>query len=164
MSRNYTNVFDLFDDIWSDTFSVFQPSRFNKAIASADWPPANVVIDQKTKELTFEVALAGVKEDEINLSFDGDYLRLIVDRKTGDKSLQEGEEKSEYVVQRGFKIVNHAETSWLVDSRYYSRDNVETSFENGLLKVKISPKDDIKPRKISLFGKLEQPAITDKAE
>jgi HSP20 family molecular chaperone IbpA len=165
MSRNYTNIFDLFDDIWSDTFSVIQPSRFNKAIASADWPPANALINQKTKELTFEVALAGVKEEEINLSFDGDYLRLVVDRKIADSHLKDGEVATDYVVQRGFRPVDHAEVSWIVDPRYYSRENVDVSFENGLLVIKVSPKEDVKPRKVSLFGKLEEkPAIEEKAE
>jgi HSP20 family molecular chaperone IbpA len=164
MSRNYTNIFDIFDDIWSDTFSVIQPSRYNKAIASSDWPPTNVLIDQKTKELTFEVALAGVKEDEINLSFDGDYLRLVVDRKTGDKNLGEGESKTDYIVQRGFKTVNHAEVSWTVDLRYYDRENIKVTFENGLLKIVISPRTEVSPKSIHLFGTKssdEKPAITE---
>jgi HSP20 family molecular chaperone IbpA len=165
MSRNYTNIFDIFDEIWSDTWSVIQPSRFNRAIASSDWPPTNCVIDQETKNLKFEVALAGVKEDEINLSFDGDYLRLIVDRKTGDKSLKEGETKSDYVVQRGFKSVDHAEVSWTIDPRYYDRDGVDVTFENGLLTVIIYPRSEVAPKKVNLFGNLtdKKPAIAEKA-
>jgi HSP20 family molecular chaperone IbpA len=167
MSRKYYNdVFDLIDGIFSDAFNssidVIQPARFNKQISSAAFPPANVVVNTKTKDLTIQVALAGVKEDELNLSFDGDYLHLIVDRATGDKNLKDGEEAIEYVIQRGLKTVDHAEVSWVIDPRYYDRDSANIKFEDGLLTIKVSPRSEVAPKKIKLFGKLaEKTAIAE---
>jgi HSP20 family molecular chaperone IbpA len=154
--KYYSDVFQVIDDIFSDmvTFSDHQPSRFNKSISSAAYPPANVLINPKTKELTIEVALVGCKESDLNLSFDSDYLKLVVDRSTGDPTLSENEEARDYVIQRGLKIVDRAEVSWLVDVRFYDRDSTKVNFENGLLTIKIQPKEDVAPKQISVFGKL----------
>ena len=168
MSKNYYNIFQMIDDIFSDMANVSlldnQPSRYNKAISSASFPPANLSVNNKTKELTIEVALAGCSEKDINLSFDADYLKLVVDRNTGDKNLKEGETATEYVIQRGLKVVDKAEVSWLIDPRYYDRETVKVTFENGLLVIKVYPRSEVAPKKISLFGGLAEKQIEEKKE
>jgi len=168
MSRGYyyNDIFKMIDDIFSDVAQlsfVDQPSRFNKAISSASFPPANVLVNPKTKVLTIEVALAGCEEKDINLSFDSDYLRLIIDRDTGDKDVSEDEK--DYVIQRGLRIVEKAEVSWLVDPRYYDRESVKVDFINGLLTIKVYPRSEVAPKKISLFGSLaDKKQIEEKKE
>jgi HSP20 family molecular chaperone IbpA len=167
MTRSYNDLFSLFDEIFSDSTRFFrlvenhtQPQRFNKLVSSSQFPPANILCDTKTKELKIQVALAGYSENDISLSFDGDYLRLLVDRSDGDKNLSEGEEITEYVMQRGIKLPQRVEASWIIDPRYYSRENVQVSFKDGLLTIIISPRDEIKPVNIKLFGKLsEKPEV-----
>jgi len=157
-------VFDLFDSIFDDTagFSRFvneQPMRYNKIISTSQFPPANVRIN-KEKELYIEVALAGCTEENINLSFDSDHLKLVVDVPAKE---DDGENYGAYI-QRGLKKIQHIETAWLVDPRFYNRDNVKVEFTNGLLTIRIFPKDDVRPKQIHLFGTHTEKVIEDKTE
>lgn len=161
MTRTYDDFFHLFDEIFSDSVRFFetnrnqQPIRFNKVVSSSQFPPADIFCNQKTKELTIRVALAGYSKNDINLSFDGDYLKLIAERPDDTKDVKEGETITELVIQRGIKLPRKVECSWIIDPRYYSRDNVDVSYEDGLLKIVISPREDVAPKTISLFGNLD---------
>jgi len=158
MSNNYyglngfKDLFQLMDDIFStDGFATIydrQP-RFNRLISTRDFPPANVSVNKETKELLIEVALAGCNEENVNLSFDSDYLKLIVDVPT------KAEIEPLHFIQRGLKKIQHIETSWIVDHRFYDRDNVKVEFNNGLLMIRIFPKEEVRPKKINLFGKYQ---------
>jgi len=170
MSRNgyvrdfsgFGSLYDLFDSVFSDFgFSRFdtQP-RFNKLISSGDFPPTNVFVNNKTKEQIIEVALAGCSENDINLSFDGDNLKLVV-----DVPAEQAIEGDLIVLQRGLRKIRHIEVSWGVDPRFYDRDNVNVKLKDGLLTIKLCPREDVKPKKIPLFGKYEPAAIEEnKAE
>ena len=171
-TRYYENLFNIFDEIFSDSVRLLKftdtetPSRFNKLVSTSQFPPADVVCDTKTKKLTIQVALAGYSEENINLSFDGDSLKLIATRPEGDKSLAENEVVKEYVMQRGIKFPKHVESSWIIDPRYYSRESTQVTFKNGLLTIEIWPKEDMAPKNITLFGKLEldKPNTTEQIE
>ena len=156
-------MYDLLDDIFNDAFKTFglgtalQPSRFNKQLASQSFPPTNIVVDKVTKVLTITAALAGIEEDWINLSWDGDYLKLVVD--VPNKVDDSKEQSNNLYLQLGLKRIEHLETSWAVDPRFYSRDDIAVSFKNGLLTITIQPREDVKPKKVKLFGGLETKQI-----
>jgi molecular chaperone IbpB/HSP20 family protein len=165
-TKVYDDLFGLFDEIFSDSARFFklvdnsQPARFNRLVSSSQFPPADIVCDTKTKKLTIRVALAGYSEEDINLSFDGDYLKLVVNR-----SVDEKEEVPEYVMQKGIKLPNHVEASWIIDPRFYDRESAKVSFENGLLVVNIFPREDMKPKNIKIFGSLNtEKQIEEKTE
>ena len=153
MSVNYLrarNMFDLFDDIFSNVFNEsweLSPGRFNKQISSSSFPPTNISIGTESKVMTIQAALAGIKEEQINLSFDGDYLKLIVDTPTTEND-------KNYFFQQGLKTISHFETKWGVDPRYFDREKVKVDFSNGLLTITIPPKEEVATKKIPLFGKL----------
>lgn len=157
MNKSYGNLIDLFDDIFNDSFKILrgcdvQPIRYNKQISSGSFPPTNIFVDKDTKEMTVQAALAGIREDQISLSWDGDYLKLVVN------ATEEKDEKhvlARVFIQNGLKKIKEFETSWAVDPRFYSRDDFEVTFENGLLTVVIRPKEDVKPRKLTIFGGLD---------
>lgn len=158
MNKSYGNLIELFEDIFNDSFKILrgcdvQPIRYNKQISSGSFPPTNIYIDKDTKEMTVQAALAGIREDQISLSWDGDYLKLVVN------ATEEKDEKPRVFIQTGLKKIKEFETSWAVDPRFYSRDDFEVTFENGLLTVVIRPKEDVKPRKLTIFGGLN--LITD---
>jgi len=158
------NVFDLMDGIFNDAFNSlgnvrsYEPVRFNKMISSGSFPPTDVIINQTTKVMTIKTALAGIDEDHINLSFDGDYLKLTLDVPPIEC------DKDDIYIQSGLKRVSKLETSWAVDPRFYSREDVETTFKNGLLTIVIQPKEDVKPRQKKLFGNLDTTKIEEKKE
>ena len=135
--------------------------RYNKLISTSSFPPANVILNKENKELYIEVALAGCTEDNINLSFDSDHLKLVVDIPT--KANDDKEDPNVYI-QRGLKKIQHVETAWFVDPRFYNRDTCEVKFSEGLLTIRIYPKDDVRPRKVHLFGKNEPKKLEEKVE
>jgi HSP20 family molecular chaperone IbpA len=153
MAKEVGSLFDLFESFFNDDLGSLrrldtQPMRHNRLISTSSFPPANVMVDRKTKELYIEVALAGCAEDNIGLSFDSDRLKLVVDvPMTKDES-----ESDPYYIQRGLKKIQQVETSWLVDPRFYDRDTCKVAFQNGLLTIRLFPKEDVRPRKIQLFG------------
>jgi len=155
-NKYYRDIFDIFDDMFNDVFafqSALQPSRFNKQIASQPFPPTNIIIDQKSKTLTIQAALAGIHEDWINLAFDGDNLKLVVDvpNKVDDRK----EDSNNYYLQLGLKRIERVETNWKVDPRYFDREQVKVTFDNGLLTITIPPREEVAPKKIPIFGGLQ---------
>jgi len=158
-SRDYygfKEVFDLFDNIFNDVGFQrvnVQPMRYNKHISTSQFPPANVILNRESKELYIEVALAGCTEDNINLSFDSDHLKLVVDVPT---KVNDDKEDPNVYIQRGLKKIQHVETAWFVDPRFYDRDSCKHEFLNGLLTIRIFPREDVRPKKIHLFGKYEE--------
>jgi len=164
--NSYANMFDLIDDIFNSTFAdsglgsfrTTQPIRFNKHFQSTSFPPTNIAIDQKTKVMMIQSALSGVKEDWINLTFDGDCLKLVVDVPV------EKETDNNYYIQTGLKKIAHLETSWTVDPRYFDREKVNVTFEDGLLTITIPPRDEVAPKKIPIFGNLKLDDLTKKED
>lgn len=154
-SGNFSDLFDymnrLFDDSLSMVDSISQP-RYNKLISSGEWPPANVLVDKNSKELTIEVALVGCDEENVLLSFDGDYLKLVANGCTEVPD----EKRDEIYIQRGLKKIGEITSKWKIDPRFYSRDNVDVNFKNGLLTIKVFPKEDVKPRKVEIFGNYKE--------
>lgn len=156
----FTDLFDMFNGIFEDTIG-FIPSvepKFNKLMSSGEWPPANIIVDKTTKELTIEVGLVGCTEDNIQLTFDGDYLKLVV------RSSIETKDDSVFI-QRGLRKIGNVQSNWKIDPRFYDADNVFVEFKNGLLTIKLYPKADCKPRKVNLFGRYEEkPKIEEEDE
>jgi len=149
-----------FDKLFSDLFGelgvyspriLSQPPRVNSVIQQGIFPPSNILVDTKTKELTIEVALAGYSEDNILLSFDTDSLVLTVDK---TKKETEEEEPVVRTIQRGIKMPDHAELKWNCDPRYYDRETVQAKFKDGLLTITVKPRTEVAPKKINVFGKL----------
>jgi len=127
-------VFSNMEDIWA------MPSSAN--IYSCQFPPLNVYLNEKTKDLKFEFALAGFDKDEIGLEFEGDYLKLSVIPKTDTK------EDDEFVLlQKGIKR-SSIEKEFYVPNAKYLVDKIKVKFEGGILEVTIPAKDEIKPRKL----------------
>ena len=158
MNNNYygfKELVDFFDSFFDDGFSKLdiQPMRYNKLISTSSFPPANVVLNRETKELYIEVALSGCTEDDISLSFDSDSLKLVVDVPA---KADDGKRESDVYIQRGLKKITNVETAWFVDPRFYDRDSCEVKFSNGLLTIRIYPKEDVRPKKINVFGNLKR--------
>jgi len=149
---------DLIGNIFNEAFDIFgnwptESIRFNKSLSTAPFPPTNISIDQVTKVMTTQAALAGVKEEWINLSFDGDSLKLTVQV---PQELKEGDKvERPYYLQQGLKTFSNIETSWVVDTRYFDREKVSVQFNDGLLVIDIPPRDEVAPKKIPIFGKLQ---------
>lgn len=119
----YPNAFDLINAFFgSDFFGTFN------ALNSEPYPT-----DQfwdKDGNLNIEVPLAGYKREDINLSIEKEYLILKVAKQNkheGVSYVNEGIRKKELVRR------------WLINGSF-EQDKIESKFEDGLLTIKLPPK------------------------
>lgn len=101
------------------------------------YPPANVYMD-KEKSIYFEFALAGFREQDINLEFIGDYMVLNV------KVPKQEENKDEYrYFKRRLKVKEITDQKYYVPADKFDRENVKAVYKNGMLKVTIPAKETV---------------------
>ncbi|MDF9797501.1 HSP20 family protein [Catalinimonas alkaloidigena] len=104
---------DPFDDLW---------------LTRPETPPTN--IKAQTDAYDLEIALPGFTKDEISIEVNNETLNIVAEKKEKD----EGENKLKYIrreyntksLYRGFSI-----------PKYVNKENIEASFENGLLKIRL---------------------------
>ena len=108
------------------------------------FPPADVILDEDNN-LNFTFALAGYKKDELEISFDGDYMIL-----TGKpETVEEKEETKAKILKKSIKKTDF-EYKYLAPLSKFNQDNASADFENGLLKVVIPAVDKRDPIKINV--------------
>lgn len=147
-NKNGNDLLDVFDAFFTNMDNVWAiPNKTN--IYSCQFPPLNVYINEETKDLKFEFALAGYSKDEIQLEFEGDYLRLKIIPKT--PTIEEEKERSSlHILQHGIKRTS-LEKKFYVPIAKYQVDKIKVSFENGVLTIEIPAKDEIKLKKIPIL-------------
>jgi len=137
------DIFDLFDELFND-FSL--PENFwnnlNVAYQTPNFPPLNILINKKTKEMVFEFALAGYDKENIDISFKGDYLELSL--KGGAKEKEDWE-----IVKCGIRNCD-AIFKYYCPADKYSRDNIKANFSNGILRVIVQPKEKADTKMITI--------------
>lgn len=106
-----------------------------------NFPPVNVYIDEETKDLTLEFALAGYKKDEVDVYFEGDKMNLTLS--------PEPVVEERRILKKGFKIPSET-TSFVVPSSKYKTQSAEAEMVDGVLTVIIRAVDEIKPKRISI--------------
>ena len=88
------------------------------------------------RELVFEFALSGFSEKHINLQFKGDYMVL----SAGMTEEQPQEDRRYFKRRLKFKPVK--EQKYYVPANKFDRDKVSATFNNGLLKIIVPPRED----------------------
>jgi HSP20 family molecular chaperone IbpA len=122
------------------------------------YPPMNVYMSGDLS-LTFEFALAGFEEKDINLSFQGDYMVFSAaapssaspgpsssetcppDASDGEPRREGGQENPRYIKRR-LKMKDIEKQKYYVPLDKYAQEKVRAVFKNGILKVTIPPKDE----------------------
>lgn len=142
MTRAYSlnELFDLFSKDFDQAFSTLQSSN----VFQGSFPPYDVQMDEKSKDLFFSFALAGYKEEDINLEFHNDYLHLNV-----SPISDEDKNSQKRVLYHGIKK-GSANLTLGVPANKYQHDKAEASFEDGMLHVFVPRKEEEKPKKITL--------------
>lgn len=143
MDKRY-DAFGLFDQLFSD-FGLTNDfwNSWNTVYQVPNFPPVNVFINKDTKEMIFEFALAGYKKENISINFSGDYMEL---------KLRESEEKANQqleIVRRGIKNCN-INFKYYCPADKYSRENVQATFVDGILKVVIDPVKKVETKMITI--------------
>ena len=99
------------------------------------YPPANVYMDND-KTMTFEFALAGFAEEDIDLQFVGDH--MVLNAKAPEKPEQT--EDLKYFKKR-LKMKNIENQKYYVPEDKFDRENVKAVYKSGLLTVTIPAKE-----------------------
>jgi HSP20 family protein len=101
---------------------------------SYSYPPVNVYLT-KEKSLVFEFALAGFREDDLDLQFQGDY--MIFSAKGPD--LEPTEDVRYFKRRLKFKEIE--EQRYYVPEDKFDREKVKATFLNGILRVVVPPNE-----------------------
>jgi len=115
-------------------------SFFNENIdfyPAYNYPPANVYMTDD-RHLVFEFALAGFDEKDIDLKFHGDYMMLSA-RIPADMNDRDGVR----YFKRRLKLKDIEGQRYYAPADKFDRDNVKAVFKHGILRVDLSPKEDV---------------------
>jgi HSP20 family molecular chaperone IbpA len=109
------------------------------------YPPMNVYMTAD-RSMVFEFALAGFDEQDINLSFQGDYMVFsakISGEYTGKEDFPAGAGDDNFrYFKRRLKLKDIEKQKYFVPQDKYAQEAVKAVFRNGILKVIIPPKDE----------------------
>jgi HSP20 family protein len=100
------------------------------------YPPMNVYM-LSDRSLVFEFALAGFAENDISLSFQGDY--MVFSAKMGIET--QPDEGVRYFKRR-LKLKDIEKQKYYVPLDKYAQEKVKALYRNGILKVIVPPKEE----------------------
>ncbi len=102
------------------------------------FPPANIYM-LPDKTMIFEFALAGYRDTDISLEFQGEY--MVLSANAPEQSI-EGEEVIFFNRRLKFKTI--PDQKYFVPEDKFDRESATAVFKNGILKVTIPPRDEVK--------------------
>lgn len=143
---------DIFDKMWRDFDSFFgeisgdSTSRSFSPVIYKDinYPPMNVWVDQESKDMVLEFAVAGIPMENINIDVEGDYLHLTI-----DKNEEEDVKDNFKLIRKGIKTGKVKQRIYVPSSKYKTED-VKAEMRDGLLLVKVPSRDEVKPKRVQI--------------
>lgn len=129
------NDFDWLNNWFDDNF-------FNTPVMAQTTTTAPAVnVKEDNKQYVMEVAVPGLKKEQVNMSIDKDgYLTLSIE----NKNEQKGENKKEHYLRREFSYTSYRQSYALPDN--VDADKIEANVADGVLKV-VLPKVEKKEEK-----------------
>jgi HSP20 family molecular chaperone IbpA len=108
-----------------------------------NYPPMNVYMNAD-RSMNFEFALAGFDENDISLSFQGDYMvfsaKLPAPEPKSDTDSSNTEEPRYF--KRRLRMHNIEKQKYYCPMDKYAQEKVKAVFKNGVLKVTVPPKEE----------------------
>lgn len=128
------NDFDWLNNWFDDNF-------FNTPVMAQTTTTAPAVnVKEDNKQYVMEVAVPGLKKEQVNMSIDKDgYLTLSIE----NKNEQKDENKKEHYLRREFSYTSYRQSYALPDN--VDADKIEANVADGVLKVvlpKVEKKDE----------------------
>lgn len=129
------NDFDWLNNWFDDNF-------FNTPVMAQTTTTAPAVnVKEDNKQYVMEVAVPGLKKEQVNMSIDKDgYLNLSIE----NKNEQKDENKKEHYLRREFSYTSYRQSYALPDN--VDADKIEANVADGVLKV-VLPKVEKKEEK-----------------
>ena len=137
--------YKLFDDMSRLFDSEFFSNEAKYSVPS--FPPVRIV--QRDNKVSFKFALAGYKKDDIQISFDKDYLLLATTEKFNKAKSEE--KVSSKVLVDNFKVPVFS-YKYFIPSDKFNFEETEAKFEDGVLSIIIpaKAKEEVKPKLIEI--------------
>lgn len=132
------NDFDWLNNWFDDNF-------FNTPVMAQTTTTAPAVnVKEDNKQYVMEVAVPGLKKEQVNMSIDKDgYLTLSIE----NKNEQKDENKKEHYLRREFSYTSYRQSYALPDN--VNADKIEANVADGVLKV-VLPKVEKKEEKVDV--------------
>lgn len=129
------NDFDWLNNWFDDNF-------FNTPVMAQTTTTAPAVnVKEDNKQYVMEVAVPGLKKEQVNMSIDKDgYLTLSIE----NKNEQKDENKKEHYLRREFSYTSYRQSYALPDN--VDADKIEANVADGVLKVvlpKVEKKEEM---------------------
>lgn len=127
-----------FNDDW--IFSAFADMEKLWSTANIKFPLSNVLIEKESGTMIIELALAGYKPEDVNLTVEDNCIIL-------DSVAQKKDDKYDIVYQ---DIRRSAFKQKIPVSSKFDLTKIEATFENGILIIKVPVAEERKPKKIQI--------------
>ena len=120
-----------------------------KELATSSWAPA-VDIYETENEVVLTAEIPGIEEKDVEIKVEDNTLTLRGERKFEKETKEENYHRIERAYGsffRSFSLPN-----------YVDQDKIEAQHENGVLKIRMPKRSELKPRKVKIL----KPATPDK--
>ncbi len=135
-------LIDVFNKMWLGSSSLLDLNSDWYTVPS--FPPVDVKLNTETKDMIFDFAVAGYSNEDLDITFSGDYLVLKMTTKAQS-------------IQNKFKIIHSGIRKQDVNFRYYvpsdkyDQNRVEANLANGILTIKIPAREEEQRRKVKIM-------------
>ena len=130
---------DLFEDDWID--SAFRDMDYLCNNYNPQFPPTDILVDKKTGNLAYKMAIAGYDKDQISITTEDN---CIIVEGSGSKYCADDYE----IVYRGIKASDFKQR--IPISAKYDLSKLTAAFSNGLLVIEVPISEEKKPKKIQI--------------
>ena len=136
--RDVVTLRERMNRLFDDAFS----SREQGDLTAGTWSPS-VDIHEKDKELVLTAEIPGVKEEDVDVEIEDNVLTLR-GKKEFEKETKEDDyhriERSYGSFYRSFTLPTNVD-----------RDKIEANFDDGLLRITMPKKPELKPKKVNVL-------------
>jgi HSP20 family protein len=126
--------------------SGFSRSSDNELMRGA-WNPSVDIFENKD-QIVLEAEVAGISPDDVNISIENNVLTIHGERKFEKKDEQDNFHR----IERGYGSFTR---SFTLPSTV-SSENVNASFDNGILRIELAKREEAKPKRIEIKGQTKQ--------
>lgn len=137
--RDLMTLREKMNRLFEDTFTT---RGEEKELISGKWTPS-VDIYESENALVLSAELPGIEEDDIEIKIENNTLTLKGERKFE----KETKEENYHRVERAYGSFSRSFTL----PHYIDHDKIKAEHENGVLKITMPKKPELKPRKVKIL-------------
>jgi HSP20 family molecular chaperone IbpA len=153
LKNNAFSFADALEDLFLGTGSLandfmrIAPHKTNRLSCNGAFPPSAKYVDPETKVLRIDIAACGVNEDEFAAEINDNQIEVQFGRKADKEKLYD---------YKGLKLVTDEKLSFAFDPRFHDPSTADCVLKNGILTITLQPREEVKPIKKLLGGKLQK--------